>query len=101
MKYLTPLPLKEKYYKDIEKTIEDIFYRAIYEPISKVLRGTGIKEELQLKNAADPLLEAIASGQIYYDNGNFYGRFNSTISKDLSSWGGSLNRVSADSRAAS
>lgn len=83
MKYLAPLPLKNSYWAHIEGQINAIFDEVIYNPIRKVLRKHGF----ELRNATDPLAEAIATERVFYQEGAFYGDFNSKISKALRALG--------------
>jgi len=79
MLQLPPLIVKEHYYSEIEKEIQRIFDRLIYQPVFESL-GTRMKE---FKNSANALLDAIAMGNVWYQNGEFYGQYSAKITKEL------------------
>ena len=68
----------------IEEKIKEIFREYIYLPLIDILN----LEYSVLKNALPSALEeAIKIGKIVYSNGNFFGKFNAKISKELISYG--------------
>jgi SPP1 gp7 family putative phage head morphogenesis protein len=73
------LKLKNKYWKPIEKEIEQHFYETFFKPL-RVL----FKEPIY--NTSGALLSAIQEGRIVYESGIFSGRFNVRISKELSKY---------------
>lgn len=79
MKYLQPMHLRNVYFADIEREIIRILKNLIYDPLINELNKYGVKDEL--RNAVDPIVEAITTGRVYYEDGYFYGSFNSAISK--------------------
>lgn len=76
---LRPLKDSDKDYEAIEKQIIQIFKKEIYAPLVKAL-GMGTKT---LQNSVDDLRKAIQFGRIQFYRGQFTGKFNSTISKQL------------------
>lgn len=83
MKQLAPLILQDKYVNIIERDINAIFWRTIYEPLSRILNKTA----MELKNSGDALTDAIRSGRVIFQDGKFFGSFNATISKQLKAVG--------------
>lgn len=83
-------------YDPIEKKIKKLFLESIYLPIMENLRIQGIEKQRLVKNAAvDPmttLCDAIVYGRITYDGSQFKGRFNSTLSRELSRIGAKWDR---------
>lgn len=107
MKQLPPLPLKEKYYSEIRKEIERILDEVLYRPLLETLReysafktttgklnkeydGKGHLKSNSLDN--DPLYHALKEGTIWYEDGQFKGKFNSRISKRIKDLGGHYNK---------
>lgn len=93
MKTLAPVRLRPGYYTLIEKQIADVFKRLIYVPITRDMKASGLYFDGidYLKNASDPLYEAIASGRIEYQSGVFYGKFTAQTSKRLQAIGARWN----------
>lgn len=87
---LTPQPDNDKDYEAIERQIKKIWKEYLYIPLVKAL---GDKLKI-LKNARneDGLLEAIKSGRIQFYRGEFTGRLNASISKDLKAFGAQWDR---------
>ena len=81
--------LEDKKYQDlIEKRILKLFIDELYNPILIIIN----KQSDILKNSNSTILHrALESGKIYYSNGNFYGSFNSYISKELQLIGAKWN----------
>ncbi|MGH9864813.1 MAG: minor capsid protein [Candidatus Acidiferrales bacterium] len=89
MRQIPPLRLKDAYFKSIEREIKRLFDALIFDPI---IKATGIPAKKEIKNAAaDPLAEAIAAGQVWYEDGLFKGSFNSKISRRLREIGATYN----------
>jgi SPP1 gp7 family putative phage head morphogenesis protein len=91
MQTLPPLTLKDKYFSAVETEINRIFYELIYRPIVEILGMRKRDIDQEIKNSNDALLEAIANGTIWYDNGQFQGRFNSRTSSAIIKLGGVFN----------
>ena len=83
MKFLPPSPLKVKYYRDVKAEIQRIFDEVIYKPLFKAI-GTA---EIRNDRARDVLYEAIREGQVWYEDGRFYGKFNARTSRRLQEMG--------------
>lgn len=84
MRQIPPIPLKDKYWIDIQKEIERIFNEVLFIPLYKAV-GIPVKE---LKNApSTPLEKAIAEGKVWYDGEHFKGQWNARISKELREMG--------------
>lgn len=89
---LSPMPLKEHYYAEIEAEIQRIFDKLIYKPLLEILgmRLRGLSG-YEIQNTGSALLDAIALGMVWYEDGQFKGRFNSSITRAIRAIGGSFN----------
>jgi SPP1 gp7 family putative phage head morphogenesis protein len=88
MQTLQPVPLKDSYWVSVKKTIDNIFYDLIY----RRLRD-GLKIEVERQNQPhSAVVSAIRKGDIYYNQGRFKGKFNSTTSKEIKEMGGVFSR---------
>ena len=77
MKRLQSFHLKEKYVKDIRKSIFSSIYKSVYAPVLKT-----IQEHLPLRNdSTDVIKTALIQGKIYFSNKKFYGEWNAKLSK--------------------
>lgn len=90
MKYLPILPVRDKYWRELEKEVTRIFAESIYEPLLALFR----KPELEIKNTGNTLIDAIAQGIIYYDDGHFIGHWNAALTKELRAIGAIYNTPS-------
>ncbi len=84
---LAPIRETPELYDGIEAEIQRIFRDEIYKPFLKEL----LPQKVALQNALDDLLRAIQSGQIYFSRGEFKGRFNAQISRELKKLGARWN----------
>lgn len=73
--------MTEKYYKPIQKELEYYFYELYWKDILKLL-----EESKKLYNSKSALISAIRTGKIQYRSGIFSGKFNVSISKELSKY---------------
>lgn len=87
MKYLAPLPLKDKYYRYVQAEIQRIFDELIYKPIYRAMREAEIRNDM----GSDALYQAIREGKVWYEDGRFFGTFNAKISKRLQEMGATYN----------
>lgn len=84
MRQIPPIPLKDKYWLDIQKEIERIFNEVLFIPLYRAVKLS----QKELKNApSTPLEKAIADGRIYYDGQHFKGTYSAAISKELKEMG--------------
>lgn len=92
MHALSPLTLQERYYISIEAEIQRIINKLIYEPLIEIL-SMRMKEihKTEIQNAGNPLLDAISMGLVWYEDGEFKGKFNSKISIAIMRVGGKFN----------
>lgn len=88
MKYGKPQPNKNIYYKAIEAEINRIFMEVFYKPLLLAIRKTA----KELKNESNPVTDAIASGQIWYEDAQFFGTFNAAISRAMKEAGAHWNK---------
>jgi len=86
MKRVT-IPLKLKYFAPIEAEIMQIFDELIYRPMMETLTRNN-----EYGNAADPLAEAIRSGDLFIDSGVIKGNFNARLSKRIRDLGGKMSK---------
>ena len=85
MKTVELKPIKESTEDDeaVERQLKMIFRREIYLPLIRELGAPNAT----LRNTKYNLLQAIRAGRIYYYVKSFLGKFSSSISKELGSWG--------------
>jgi SPP1 gp7 family putative phage head morphogenesis protein len=90
MKLIPPIPLKDRYWREIKKEIERIFNEVLFIPLYEAA-----KIPKELKNApSTPLEKAIADGTVFYRDGKFQGKFSAAISKEIRAMGGKWNAAS-------
>lgn len=92
MRFLKPLRLKDEYWHNVEDEINKLFYEMFYQPIMRLLQKNHISMEI-VTNSNDSLLAAMRSGKIFYQDGAFYGLFNSKISREIKELGGKFNKL--------
>lgn len=88
MIFLKPVNDSEKQFDFIEDQIRKVLRKELYLPLIKEL---GEKSTV-LKNSRDDLLNAIRYGRIEFYRGQFSGRFNAQISKELKALGAQWDR---------
>lgn len=88
MKILRPSPIKQKYWKGVERQIQKIFDE-VYQDLFKLT-----KKEQELYNDVNAIVSAILNQQIGFDDGSFFGQFNSTLTKELRSIGAKYDKTS-------
>jgi SPP1 gp7 family putative phage head morphogenesis protein len=71
------LRLKREWYEDIEKEISEYFYSTYFLPLLMLLQGPFF-------NSNAVLISALREGKINYQDGVFSGKFNISMSKELS-----------------
>lgn len=83
-------PIKEdpSDFERLEVAIRDLLKVEIYLPLMKEL-GAPVN---RLTNSTDDLIDAIRSGKIYFDRGQFRGRFNAATSRELKRIGAKWDR---------
>lgn len=84
-------PFKEKYYKNVEKVINQYFQDTILLPMQKELKEFFKHSKIKL-NSKDILAEAFASNKIIYQDGLIIGNFNSKISSELRKLGAKYSK---------
>lgn len=77
---LRPLRDSDKDYEAIERQIIGIFKKEIYAPL---VRALGFAASKTLQNSLDDLRRAIQFGRIQFYRGEFTGKLNATITKQL------------------
>lgn len=87
-KLLKPIKETTEDYEAIERKIKLLFRENIYLPLVKIIGPS----QRTLTNAKSGLLDAIKYGRIQFHRGQFSGRFNATISKELKALGASWDR---------
>lgn len=78
-------------YEEAEKRMRDVFKREIYYPLLALLH----LPKAILQNAAQPLVDALRSGRVTFNRGEFSGRFTAAISKELKELGARFDRKSS------
>lgn len=91
MKTIAPLILKDRYYDAIEAEIKRILQDIIYRPLLKILGMRQREISREIKNSRSALHDAISAGTIWYDDGQFKGRFNARTSAAIIRLGGIYN----------
>ena len=86
MKRIRPLPLREKYFSEIEAEIMRILDEEIYSKLMAVIKPG---EKL---NSINALHDAVISGGVYYQDGAFYGKFNAKVSRSLRDLGAKFDK---------
>lgn len=80
---LKPIKEEPQHWDEIEKRIKKLFKDEIFLPILSLLNV----EKKVLNSLVDVISRDILSGKIYYSNGSFHGKFNSSTSKQLKELG--------------
>lgn len=88
MKQLTPLVLREKYYRGVEEEVQRLFDILIYRPLTATLMKN--RQDIKL-NSMCALVAAVANGIIWYEDGQFKGKFSSNTTKELRELGARWN----------
>lgn len=91
-KILQPIKESTEDYERIENFLIDLFRKEIYLPLMAQLNVP--KNTIQ-NAGSDALIDAIKFGRIYFSQGKFSGRFNSTTTKELRALGAKWDRKSA------
>lgn len=76
--------------EDLERQLIELFWRVLFAPIVRIVRPVAGKAA-EIRNAADPLSEALRSGRIQVTDGVFSGRFSAAISSALRRIGASFD----------
>lgn len=92
-KYLTPVIFTEKYFRDIQITINKIFWKILYDPILKAISED--RYGIELTNAENPVAAAIRSGKLNYIDGVISGTYNARISAALKRMGATFDSRSS------
>lgn len=90
MRYGRPLLLRQKYWTGIEAEIQRLFNELIYIPLAESMK----RKPVEVMNSSSALMEAVANGTVWYDDGHFVGAFNSKITKELRALGAMWNQAS-------
>lgn len=91
---LKPLRLKDEFYADIERELQEYFYRLIYEPLYEDVKEEIGKDWLEVYNAKvnedlqGHLLKRLVTGRIQYIDNRFYGDFDSKSTRAIKELGG-------------
>lgn len=91
IKELKPIKESTEDYDKIEARIKALFLKVLYRPLMKALGADSSK----IRNAKSWLMDAIKSGRVTYSNGQFKGKFNASISKEIKSIGGKWDKKSS------
>ncbi len=78
VKELAPIKETTEDYEALEATVKELWRQNLYVPLMKLL---GYPQKML--NANDPLSDALRSGRVTFYRGQFSGRFNASVSKEL------------------
>jgi SPP1 gp7 family putative phage head morphogenesis protein len=92
MRQLHALPLLQKYWLPIEKSINAAISALLFQPLAVAIT-TG-HASYEILNTGNALLEAIRDGLVWYDQDHFAGAFNSKITIELRQIGATFNAPS-------
>lgn len=94
VKYRVLPPIKEKPedFEAIGAAILQLLRESIYIPLIRELQANDQILGKSLKNSFDELVQAIIRGKIQYSDGQFTGKFSSTLSRELRSIGARWER---------
>lgn len=91
MKTLPGQELRPSDYSDMRSQLRAVFYEIIFRPVIELLKPHNKQVKMaarDLRNAkADPVVNALLSGQVQYEDSTFSGEFSATISRALRSYG--------------
>lgn len=88
MRTLRPVPLKDRYWRDLQRQIQKTFYDTVYRDLFNL-----IESETELQNDNDVLIRALKDRQISYYDGKFVGNYNASITKNLRAIGAKFNKL--------
>jgi len=96
MKFAFAQHLRQADYAPIEAQIDDAFEKLIFAPLAEIVRRYSPQPTKMFLNAAElpkgsPLIDALASGRVQYNDGVFSGRFNAALSRALQELGAKWN----------
>lgn len=91
MRQITPLRLRQKYWRAVDEEIKRLLRELIYRPLLAILKTP----DIELLNADESALQqAIRDGRIWYEDGHFAGDFNAELTKELRALGAMYNQKS-------
>lgn len=92
MKTLRPQPIRDAYFKPIEKDLVRIFRETLFDPLIAIVRDS-TAQKIVLNAAPDPLEQALRTGRIQYDpeKGQFSGSFSAATSRALRALGATFD----------
>lgn len=85
---LDPIEEPQEGYDILEKRLKEFFKKVLYIPLLKEME---LPKKVLLNAPPNALTEALMSGQITYIDGEFVGKFNAAISKELHLLGASFD----------
>lgn len=89
MKMGQPVRLTKDMFKKPEKDILQRLEEAILLPILDIINDSDVSKAY---NQKDPVLDALRSGKLIYENGEFVGDFNASISRQLQKMGAKFKK---------
>ncbi len=87
MKTLKPIKDKDVYSDIIFEELKKQIYNKIFKPLFDIIGET------KLRNSKNDIINALWSGQIFFNEGKIYGKFNASIGKVLREYGARFNHV--------
>ncbi len=83
MRQISPLVIDPAWPSEVEKVINEYYLFLIFRPLQYIMRDVC----MEIINGKDPLITAIKSGKIRYENGEFTGSYDSNLTKRFKSIG--------------
>ena len=96
MKRIPPQRLRPVHYEDMEKQLEHIFYKIIFEPIIALVdKATAqmapVVKMFENVGADETLRKALRTGKVQYSDGVFSGLFEAATARSIRAMGGKFN----------
>lgn len=85
---LEPIPETIEDYEAIEKELKKFFFDELYKPLLEILKVN----KAAIMNSISTLSQAILSSRIWFYRGQFKGKFNASISKELRRLGAKFDK---------
>lgn len=90
MKFLKPANLPPDQYEIIEKEINKFWEKILYIPLLRIINDS--IGAFSVQNSINVVKDAILRGRIQYNEGNFSGNFNASITKELKKMGAKYDK---------
>lgn len=91
MKTLRPQPIRDAYFKPIEKDLTTIFRETVFDPLLTIIRDSTTQKIVLNALEPDALAQALRTGRIQYGDGVFSGQFSAATSRALRALGATFD----------